>query len=278
MGEAKKTARLRKGGLCADIMGWGAVLQKLAIDTDDGPRVITLGFADPDLYPNHSPHFGATAGRFANRIAHGRFTLDGTAYQLSCNQGGAHHLHGGFKGFGKRDWTLAEVADDKAVLTLVSAAGEEGYPGTMHATTRYILADGSTLRVELEAVSDAPTLVNLVHHSYFNLDGGGDILQSRLMIDADHYTPVTPDLIPTGEIVPVAGTLFDFRSLRTIRGDDGGKPFAYDHNFVLNRQRRDAQGLYLAARLVAARGDLAMEVWTTELGMQFYAGAKINTK
>lgn len=266
------------GGMQADIMAWGAVLQKLTLDGPDGPRLLTLGFPDPGDYPAHSPHFGATAGRFANRIHEGRFMLNGTAYQLSLNQAGKHHLHGGIQGFGKRLWTIASHDAASAVLRLTALDGEEGYPGTMQATCRYSLMPGPILRVVLEAATDAPTLVNLVHHSYFNLDGGGGILDSHLQIDADHYTPVTEDLIPTGEIAAVAGTPFDFRNPRPVRWDDGGAPFRYDHNYVLNRRRRGQGGLAFAARLVSAKGDLAMDIWTTEPGIQFYSGAKLDTK
>ncbi|GAB4143815.1 MAG: galactose mutarotase [Sphingomonadales bacterium] len=276
--QAPQIARLEAAGLTADIMAWGGVLQRLRINLADGPRDLVLGFADPADYPAHSPHFGATAGRFANRIGHGRFTLDGVPYQLSLNQAGKHHLHGGMAGFGKRPWTILAHDPGQAMLRLVSVDGDEGYPGEMEAHCRYRLLPGPTLRVELEARTNAPTLVNLVHHSYFNLDGGGDILDAALEIDADHYTPVTEDLIPTGEIAAVAGTAFDFNARRRVRWGGTDSPFAYDHNFALNRSRVGADDLAFAARLGAAKGDLAMEVWTTEPGIQFYSGGKLGTQ
>lgn len=259
-------------------MAWGGVLQRLRMGMKDGPRDLVLGFADPADYPAHSPHFGATAGRFANRIANGRFNLDGVAHQLSLNQAGKHHLHGGMAGFGKRPWTILSHGADQALLRLVSADGDEGYPGQVEAQCRYRLLPGAILRVELEARTDAPTLVNLVHHSYFNLDGSGNILDATLEIDADHYTPVSEDLIPTGEIAAVAGTPFDFTTPRRVGWGKADAPFAYDHNFALNRRRFDDGGLAFAARLGAAKGDLAMEVWTTEPGIQFYSGGKLDTR
>ena len=271
------TVAISAGRLRAVVMGWGAVLQKLEMVRPQGPRLLTLGFARPDDYAAHSPHFGATAGRFANRIRDGRLTLDGQHLQLTRNQAGKHHLHGGYRGFGKRPWTVLAQAAGSVTLALVSPDGDEGYPGTLTAVCRYRLRDSATLRVELAAITDAPSPVNLVHHSYFNLDGGGDILQARLMIDADHYTPVDADLIPSGEIAAVAGTVFDFRRLRPIGHWVGSEPVPYDHNFVLRRSPQDSAGLSRAARLVAASGDLAMEVWTTEPGLQFYSGGKVTT-
>lgn len=273
------TVAICAGRLRAVVMAWGAVLQKLEMVRPQGPRLLTLGFPRPEDYPAHSPHFGATAGRFANRIRDGRLTLDGQQLQLTRNQADKHHLHGGHRGFGKRPWTVVAQDADSVALALVSPSGDEGYPGTLTAVCRYRLQDkdAATLRVELEAITDAPSPVNLAHHSYFNLDGGADILSARLMIEADHYTPVDHDLIPSGEIACVAGTPLDFRRLRPIGRRVDGEPLGYDHNFVLRRSLQDSSGLSRAARLVAARGDLAMEVWTSEPGLQFYSGGKIAT-
>lgn len=266
---------ISNGRLRAGIMEWGAVVRDLRIDLPGGPRSLVLGFDNLDDYIRHSPHFGAIAGRFANRISEGRFRLDGRDYQVTRNQNGLHHLHGGENGFGKRDWSLVEAGSDSVLLRIVSPDGDEGYPGRLTATCRYSLTGDDALRIELMAETDAPTIVNLAHHSYFNLDGAGDILDSMIEIASDRYTPLDDSLIPTGEIRPIDGTPYDFRRSRKIRHDTGDGPFAYDVNYVLADAPR-AQPQF-AARVIAAGGDVAMEVLTTEPGLQFYTGAKLDT-
>jgi aldose 1-epimerase len=242
-----------------------------------------LGFPRLDDYLKHSPHFGAIAGRYANRIRGGRFVLDGKAHQLPCNQDGRHSLHGGGQGFGKRPWTLLHHDDASATLGLVSPDGDHGYPGALTVACRYTLAEPATLRVELTATTDAPTIVNLCHHSYFNLDGSPDILDHELMLRANLMTPVDGDLIPSGEMAAVSGTPFDFRTPRPIRllKPDGSR-HGYDHNFLLRRDRREASALpgldvALAAALRSPKNGLSMEVWTSEPALQLYDAGKLAT-
>jgi aldose 1-epimerase len=261
----------------AKIIEYGAVVRDLhiALPTSERRRVV-LGLNSIEDYVQHAPHFGAIAGRFANRIAHGRFTLDGRNHQLVLNQDGRHHLHGGGPfGFGKRPWTLVHHTETSATLVHVSPDGTNGYPGTLTAQCRYTL-DDATLRVDLTAFTDAPTLVNLAHHSYFNLGGGPDILDHTLQVDADHITSVDSDLIPSGEIAPIANGAHDFRTATRMRRTDAADNQIWtDHNFVLTRRRREVSGLAFAARFAAPQSDLALEVWTTEPGLQVYDGFKV---
>ncbi len=222
---------------------------------------MVLGFGGLDEYLKHSPHFGAIAGRYANRIGQGRFVLDGKAHQLKLNQDGRHSLHGGGDGFGKLPWSILHHDAASVTLALHSPDGDHGYPGALTALCRYTLAEPATLRVELTATTDAPTIVNLCHHSYFNLDGSADILDHELELRANLITPVDADLIPSGEVASVAGTAFDFRKPRPIRmaQADGSRRW-YDHNWVLRRDRREPSvmpGLEVAhaATLRAPAGD-----------------------
>lgn len=226
---------------------------------------IVLGFETLAEYVGNPRYFGALIGRHANRIARGRFSLNGVEYQLPCNNG-ANHLHGGFRGFDKREWTVRE--DDNALhLTYFSKDGEEGYPGDLTAFVDYTLRDNE-LRIDYRATTDRDTIVNLTNHSYFNLRGAGTILDHELTLNADHFTPVCSDLIPTGEIKAVAGTAWDFRTGKAI-GSDLDAAGGYDHNFVLN----DWDGtLRLAARLHDATTGRMLEILTTEPGIQFYSG------
>lgn len=269
-------------GAEAKIITWGAVLRDLVVPLADGAmQRVVLGLESIEDYLNHSPHFGAIAGRYANRIGGGRFMLDGKAYQLPLNQENRHSIHGGGQGFGKNPWTLLHHDTASVTLGLVSPDGEAGYPGTLHVTCRYTLTEANALRIELAASTDAPTILNLAHHSYFNLDGSPDILDHALMVRANVMTPVDADMIPDGSMLPVSGTPFDFRRPRAIRlaGEDGAR-FWYDHNFVLRRERREpgAGGTELAhaATLASAISGLQMEVWTTEPCLQVYDGFKLN--
>lgn len=269
-------------GATAKILSWGAVVRDLVVPKPDGGmQRVVLGLDSLEDYIAHSPHFGAIAGRYANRIAHGKFSIDGVQYQLPLNQDGKHSLHGGGQGFGKKPWVVLHADASSCTLGLISPDGEAGYPGTLHVTCRYILTETNALRVELSAFTEKPTILNLCHHSYFNLDGGADILDHTLAVRANVMTPVDGDLIPDGSLAPVSGTPFDFRKPRPIRlaGSDG-KRFWYDHNFVLRRERREADvsGLEIAhaATLASMKSGLSMEVWTSEPCLQVYDGFKVN--
>ena len=259
---------IARGGLSVSIMTLGAAITDLRV----GSRGVVLGFDDLASYLAHSPYFGVIAGRHANRIAGGRFRLDGNEVQLERNDSGRNHLHGGANGFARRLWSLRESGPGHAVLALVSQDGDAGYPGRVEASACYeIPLDGDRLRIVLEASTDRPTLVNLATHSYFNLDGSPDIGGHLLQIEADAYLSVDEEAIPTGEVRPVAGTPFDFRRLRRI--DDHGDDVAHDHNFCLAAVPTSEPRA--VARLVGQESGLAMDVLTTEPGLQFYDGYKL---
>ena len=231
-----------KAGMTARITDYGTILTSLLVPDKAGKLTdVVLGFDDLAGYLKGHPFFGAIAGRCANRIAKAQFTLDGKEYKLAVNNG-PHSLHGGAKGFDKYVWSAApeESAEGPAlVLSRTSPDGEEGYPGTLQATCTYTLTHANELKVEFTAVTDKPTLVNLAHHTYWNLGGAaaGDILGHTIQINADNYTPVDATLIPDGTIRPVAGTCFDFHQpvqIGTVIDKPGGKPSGYDHNFVIN--------------------------------------------
>jgi aldose 1-epimerase len=274
-GETVERFTLTGGGLRASVITWGTVLQDLRLDGHAPPLV--LGFDNFDDYPAHSPYMGATAGRCANRIADGRFSIDGKRYQADTNFLGKHTLHGGAKGFGKRVWSVGDAGADFVTLTLHSADGDMGFPGAMDATCTYRVKPAGTLEIVFTATTDAPTLCNLAHHSYFNLDngGGGDVLGHRLMMPAAAYLPVDDDLIPTGVVQPVDGSPFDFRQARPVRLERDGSQVLYDHNFCLSSGRGP---LRQAAWVQGAGSGVEMEVWTTEPGVQFYAGHKVSPK
>src|SRR5580700_7499965 len=206
-----------QAGASAKILTWGAVVRDLVVPASNGLQRVVLGLNTLSDYLVYSPHFGAVPGRFANRIANGRFILDGVAYQLDRKPGDKHTLHGGPKGFGHRVWKLGPHDGSSVELTLESPDGDSGFPGALTATCVYRLVEPAALRVELSAVADRPTLVNLTQHTYFNHDGSPDILDHEVNLFADFYTPVDAELIPTGEIRAVAGTPYDFRAPRTVR-------------------------------------------------------------
>jgi aldose 1-epimerase len=227
---------------------------------------IVLGFGSLEDYTSNPRYFGALIGRHANRIAQGRFALNGVEYQLPKNNG-ANHLHGGFKGFDKRVWS-AKVEDDVLHLSYFSKDGEEGYPGNVEAFVDYRLS-GNELSIEYRASTDRETIVNLTNHSYFNLKGDGTILDHELTLNAGGFTPVSADLIPTGEIKSVVDTLMDFREGKAIGSDLGLTESGYDHNFVLN----DWDGsLKSALQLYEPTTGRVLEILTDQPGMQFYSG------
>lgn len=256
-------------GLSARIVSFGASLADLVVETAAGPRHVLLGFDRVEDLVAQRAYMGCIAGRCANRIRDGRFSLDGRAYRLSTNDG-PHHLHGGAVGFGRRRWTV-EAADGRSVtLAIVSPDGEEGYPGRVEARCRYAIEAGRRLVIELTATTDAPTLVNLAAHGYFALDDESTVLGHTLEVAADRYTPAGADVVPTGVIEPVAGTRFDFRAARPIRNAPGEDHQPYDTNFVI--ADAPAPGPRFVARVASPVSGVAMEVHTTEPGLQVYDG------
>ena len=270
-GEPVYRVTLKGGGLTMKVITWGAVIQDLRLEGHAPPLV--LGFESFADYPRHSSYFGATPGRCANRIAGGKFSLDGETYQLECNENGRGHLHGGSEGLAKRNWEIADLAGDRVVLKIVDPDGRAGYPGNCAVTAIYQLQDGGVLSVGYRSTTDRPTLANICQHSYFNLDGRNDALGHDLMLAADAYLPVDELLIPTGEIRPVDGTPFDFRSMAPMRRQAGGSQVLYDHNFCLSPDRVAKRPVALARSI---NSGVTMEVRTTEPGVQFYSGSKLN--
>ncbi|GIL39345.1 aldose epimerase family protein [Roseiterribacter gracilis] len=262
-------------GMRVDILDLGGIVSGIHVPDRDG-RIenVVLGFDDHAAYHGDHPYFGGLIGRCANRIAGARFNLDGRDYVLSANDG-PHSLHGGADGFDKRTWRIEEADERSVLLSLVSADGDQGFPGNLGATVRYsVSSTHNELCIDFEATTDRPTLVNLTAHSYFNLAGSGDIRGHELSIAADSYTPVDGGLIPTGEIRNVSGTCFDLRrprvlsevldaaALRQTRG--------YDQNFVLRGNGGPA------ARLVHRASGRVLDVKTTEPGLQLYTGNQLN--
>ncbi len=258
------------GGYQAKILALGASIADLTVPVKGQSRSVVLGLANLADYVEQGRHMGAVAGRCANRIAGGRFQLDGKAYQLPLNERDVTHLHGGMMGFGRRVWTVDDVSDASVTLSILSVDGEEGYPGTVRARCVYTIDAGGKLTIDLSATTDAPTLVNLATHSYFNLAGSETILDHTLTIAADRYTPVDARLIPTGEILPVEGAGYDFRKPARIGEQRARTPNGFDHNYVV--AMTPAKDPRFMARLDSASGDLALEVWSTEPGVQFYDG------
>lgn len=250
----------------------GTVTSWIVPDKTGGKSNIVLGFDSLSGYLAHPPYFGATIGRYGNRIADARFTLDGKTYQLAANNG-RNTLHGGNKGFDKVVWDAVPATDGTPSLTLSyrSKDGEEGYPGNLNATVKFTLSDEGELQIEYNAKTDKATPVNLTNHSYFNLSGDADksILQHTLWVDAGRYTPVDTTLIPTGELKSVTGTPFDFTTPHTIGERIAQVPGGYDHNFVLNKKGSDLQRV---AWLQDSGTGRKLEVFTTEPGLQFYSG------
>jgi aldose 1-epimerase len=261
--------------LRAGIMDYGAILVSLEVPGRDGKFAdITLGFDDLDPYVKRNPLFGAVVGRYANRIANARFTLDGIEYKLTANAG-KNHIHGGRnKRFDKVMWEGRQFQSDKDVgvrFTYLSRDGDEGFPGNLNCTVTYTLTNNNELKISYKATTDKPTIVNLTNHSYFNLagEGKGNVLEHQMMINADYFTPADKALIPTGEILSVKDTPLDFTEPRTIgsRIAELTQTRGYDHNYVLKSSNGSPT---LAARVYEPTTGRVMEVYTTEPGMQFY--------
>jgi aldose 1-epimerase len=262
-------------GVKARIMELGATLLELHAPDRNGKLAdIALGERDLAAYLVSHSYFGAICGRYGNRIGRGRFVLDGKLHQLSCNEG-RNHLHGGLRGFDKHLWTGRPATDGRSVaFSYRSADGEEGFPGNLEATVVYGLDEEDRLILEIEAGTDRPTVCNLVNHSYWNLagHGAGEVLDHELTLDADFYTPVDAELIPTGEIRKVEGTPMDFRQAKPIGRDIARVEgiVGYDHSFVL---RGAAGELKRAARLFHPASGRGLELHTTEPAVQLYTSA-----
>lgn len=283
-GQSVDAVTLTNGhGVTAKVIAYGAILQSLLVPDRNGHSTdVVLGFDDVDGYVHQTTHFGATIGRYANRIANGRFTLDGHTYQLAKNDG-PNALHGGPMGFEKRLWTITDVKSGptaSVTLTYVSPDGEEHYPGTLHVSATYSLDEKNQLSVEYKGTTDKPTILNMTNHSYFNLSGEGSprsVLEERLTIPAETITPVGDTLIPTGQFRPVAGTPFDFRTPHAVgeRIRDGRDrqlviAHGYDHNFVVTKA--PTATVHLMARVEDPASGRVMELFSNQPGVQFYSG------
>jgi aldose 1-epimerase len=273
-----------RAGMRVVVLTWGGILQAIEVPDRRGATAnVTLGFPTLDGYLTQSPYFGAIVGRYANRIAGGRFTLDDRVVTLSANWR-SHHLHGGTTGFDRRLWAahpLDHPHEAGLTLAYTSAAGEEGYPGTLDVAVTYTLTDDGALRIDYRASTDQPTVVNLTSHAYFNLagEGNGTVADHVVEINAGHFTPVDASLIPTGELATVDGTPLDFRTPTALgarihdRHPQLVAAGGYDHNYVLDRS---GAGLELAARVTdGGESGRILSVHTTEPGVQFYTANQL---
>jgi len=262
-----------KNDIAVKITNYGGIITSIIVPDRDGrPGDIVLGYDSLNQYMTNNPYFGAIVGRYANRIAKGRFTLEGKTYHLAINNG-KNSLHGGTKGFDKVVWDAAEMQDSTSVglvLKYTSPDGEEGYPGKLVVTVTYLLNDDDELSTTIEAVTDKPTPVNLCNHTYFNLTGANtDILGHSLTLFADRFTEVNEELIPTGNLLSVKGTSMDFTAGSTIGSRIDKIKGGYDHNYVLNKKPGE---LSMAAVLKDPKSGRQVDILTTEPGVQFYSG------
>lgn len=273
LGETVHCATLRgENGMEADVLTWGGVIRDLRVPVSSGAlQSVVLGFQDFEDYPKRSPYFGAIVGRYANRIADGRFTLDGRIYQLDRNESGQTTLHGGTAGFSSRIWAIDDIAQSRIALSLVSKDGDQGFPGTVHVKCEYELLENGTLRFSAGATTDKPTPFNIAQHSYFNLDGSSDLRYHTLRINASNYTPTEERLIPTGEIAELAGTQLDFRQPRALDVSQD-----CDVNFVLDEVSSNAEtGI---AELASLKSGVRLTIRTSQPGLQVYNGHKLSIK
>lgn len=267
-----------KNNLQATITNYGARWVNMIVPGKDGKPVnVVLGFNYVEMYKNPSAvYYGAIIGRYANRIAKGQFSTNNISYQLSINNGG-NHLHGGSYGLHAVVWEVVTINKNSIELTCLSKDGEEGYPGNMKLTVCYTLTDDNRLMIDFSAVTDKPGIINLAAHPYFNLNGAGSgtVLNHQLRINADSYTPINEEAIPTGEIIPVLDSPFDFTTAKqigaAINSDDKQLVYGkgYDHNFVLNKRNDE---LSFAAMLTGDITGIKMSIFTTEPGLQLYSG------
>ena len=271
----------------ATLITHGAAIHDLRVPVkgSDQHRSVILGFDQPEGYfANPQWHHGAVAGRVANRIAHGRFDVDGESYQISVNEPSGHTCHGGKSGLGHRVWSIVEQDPQSVTFEYVSPEGDQGFPGTLTSRVKYTIPSRGVIRLEYTATTDKTTPVALTNHAFFNLDGArgeklNTTLGQTLVIHADHITAVDDALIPTGELTEVAGTPYDFRTPRHIQFDADGKGenFHYDTNFAL-RAKHTPGVLHPGAEMTSTNGDLKMECWTDQPGIQFFDGAPMNIK
>jgi aldose 1-epimerase len=263
-------------GLRVKIMTYGATIVSVEVPDRKGKAEnVTLSLDTLDDYLKGHPFFGSTVGRYANRIAKGKFTLDGKQYTLATNNN-ENHLHGGLKGFGKAVWKVEplETADAVGVIfTHVSPDGDEGYPGKLNAEVTYSLTNDNELKMEYEATTDRPTIVNLTNHTYWNLTGANDdVLGHELTLNADRYLPVDKGLIPLGELKNLKGTPMDFTAPMTIGSRIARVEGGYDHCYVLNKKPGEGKNLSPAAVVYEPKSGRVMEIYTSEPGVQFYSG------
>ena len=262
--------QLDNGILSCQILTYGATIRSLTVpDRDGAPVDVVLGYDTLEGYISQDGYLGATVGRFANRIANGRFRLDGHTYTLATNSG-RHHLHGGAQGFSHRVWRITDLSDTSLTLSLSSPHGEEGYPGALGCFVRYTL-DGDALTIHHHAVTDRTTVCSLTNHSYFNLSGhgSGPVADQSIQICAQYHTPADPENIPLGIIAPVADTPMDLRRPTPIGAHLCDLPMGYDHNYVVDGTMGT---LRPAARAYSPVTGITMEVQTTLPGLQFYTG------
>ena len=262
-----------KNGLTARIITWGATLTELHAPDRNGKLAdVTLGFDTPAPWLKPHPFFGSTAGRFANRIAKGKFTLDGKEWTLATNNG-ANHLHGGKVGFDKRNWAVEATTENSVRFSYTSPDGEEGYPGTLRTSLTYTLTDANELRLDYEATTDKPTIVNLTNHTYWNLGNSADILSHELRLAAANYLAVDANSMPTGKLATSEGTM-DFQKAKPVGKDIAALASApgggFDHNWVIDGW--EAGKSALAAELFDPASGRVMRITTTEPGVQFYTG------
>jgi aldose 1-epimerase len=269
-------------GMQARVISYGASLQSLLVPDRNGKLAdIVLGYDSLQGYLGRRQYFGATVGRYANRIAHGKFTLDGKSYNLSLNEG-SNSLHGGVKGLDQQEWSVVGVSDKgstaSVTLQYVSPDGDQGYPGTLTVKATYSLSDDNQLKIVYVATTDKPTIVNITNHTYWNLagEGSGSVMNQVLTIPGNAITAVDAHSIPTGDIVPVAGTPYDFRAGKPIGRDIHDKHsqqllfgHGYDMNWVISRKEMESR---MVARVMDPHSGRVMSLWSTQPGLQFYSG------
>ena len=280
-GQADLYILRNKNGMEVAITDYGATIVRMKVPGRQAKiEDVALGYDSLEGYVNDKAYFGATVGRYANRIAHGQFKLDGHVYNLPKNNGD-NTLHGGTSGFNKRLWKAKDVSEPDAAavqMSYLSKDGDQGFPGNLSVNVRFTLADDNSLKIEYAATSDKDTVVNLTNHTYFNLagQGHGDVLQQQVMLHASRFTPINADLIPTGALASVKGTPLDFTQSTAIGARINADyeqlklAHGYDHNFVLDG--KPGQKAVLAARAYDPGSGRVLEVWTTQPGIQLYSG------